>query len=68
MSDYFSPRPILVADQAQRATAHHGPCAGCGYAMLAGDRVAQLADGTGTIHVSCAASYQPRRERARTRR
>ena len=45
--------PPPIATGARILRYHTGPCALCRYAMLAGDRVADLADGTGTAHVSC---------------
>lgn len=48
-----TPEPVLLAENATYAPTHLGPCC-CGRAMLAGDRVACLVDGTGRwVHVSC---------------
>ncbi len=47
----WSSPPPPVATNARTLGWHAGPCAVCGYAMLAGDRVADLADGR-TVHLA----------------
>jgi hypothetical protein len=44
----------LVATGARVARWHLGPCAACGWAVLAGDRAADLYPGGQAVHVSCA--------------
>jgi hypothetical protein len=55
MADQIAPRygwlPCL-ADYAHATPKNAGPCKACGRAMLRGDRIARLTDGTGWVHVA----------------
>jgi hypothetical protein len=46
--------PVLLATGARDA-ARAMPCAGCERAILRAQRIADLPDGGGTVHASCAA-------------
>jgi hypothetical protein len=46
------PEPVLLADRARTARAP-GRCARCPLPVRPGDRVADLADGTGVAHLGC---------------
>jgi hypothetical protein len=52
---YASPEPVLLADRARPAK-HATPCALCPWPIQPGERIADLADSGGAIHVSCASS------------
>lgn len=43
----------LIADRARTLRDHAGPCAICSWALLAGQRAADLADHTGVAHLQC---------------
>jgi len=43
----------LVADTAHTTPRNAGPCTICEHAMLTGDRIARLADGSGWVHTAC---------------
>jgi hypothetical protein len=51
----LSPQPVLLA-VAARTARHSAACALCGWTIHPGQRVADLADGSGAIHVSCASA------------
>lgn len=52
------PDGILLADRACNAD-RPGPCCLCPYAVLAGQRVARMIDGTGWAHLGCLAALKP---------